>query len=162
MSYKQSESGSSLRIKSTTAIPGKRTARYRIDKTKYGRLLAEVLPRMPRNATEHRRLLETVERLLDKGETRTAEETALAEILVALVSRYEQALYNPMRSKPNELLGCLMEEHALRQRDLLDVFPTRSRVSEVLSGKRAITKEQAVRLGHRFGVDASAFIEMSG
>jgi HTH-type transcriptional regulator/antitoxin HigA len=103
-----------------------------------------------------------VEPLLDKGEARTAEETALAEVLVALISRYEQSRYNPLRSKPHELLEFLMKEHDLRQRDLLDVFPTRSRVSEVLSGKRAITKEQAMRLGQRFGVDASAFIAMPG
>jgi HTH-type transcriptional regulator/antitoxin HigA len=162
MSYKQSMSDSSLHIATTAAIHGKRTARYRLDKAKYGRLLSETQPRMPRNAREHRRLLEIVEPLLDKGKSRTAEETALVEILVALVSRYEESRYKTMRSKPHELLEYLMEEHALRQRDLLDVFPTRSRVSEVLSGKRAITKEQAVRLGQRFGVDAAAFIEMSG
>lgn len=102
-----------------------------------------------------------VEPLLDKGSSRTREETALADVLVALISRYEQARYNPQRAKPFEILQFLMEEHGLRQRDLLDIFPTRSRISEVLSGKRAVTREQAILLGKRLGVDASVFIELA-
>src|SRR5215467_10789405 len=123
MNYKQSMSDSSLHIETTAVTRGKRTARHRLDKAKYGRLLSKLQPTMPKNAKEHHRLLEIVESLLDKGELRSPEETALAEILIAVVSRYEQARYNPLRSKPHELLEFLMEEHALRQRDLLDIFP---------------------------------------
>jgi plasmid maintenance system antidote protein VapI len=51
-----------------------------------------------------------------------------------------------------------MEENDLSQADLLDVFGSRSRVSEAVSGKRAISKEQAKRLGDRFRVSPAAFI----
>ncbi|MGH9842477.1 MAG: helix-turn-helix domain-containing protein [Blastocatellia bacterium] len=60
--------------------------------------------------------------------------------------------------KPHEILQALMEEHALRQADLLDVFGSRSRVSEAVSGKRAISKEQAKKLGERFCLSPAAFI----
>jgi len=45
-----------------------------------------------------------------------------------------------------------MEEHGLRQRDLLDVFGSRGIASEVVSGKRAISKAQAKKLAEVFHV----------
>ena len=140
---------------------GKKTARIRPDVAKYSRLLAKVAPMMPRTVKENQRLLQIVRPLIDKGESRTPEEAALVEVLIALIHWFEQEYYKPERSKPGEVLAYLMKEHNLRQRDLLGVFPTRSRVSEVLSGKRAITKEQAVLLADRFSVDPSLFIELS-
>jgi len=51
-----------------------------------------------------------------------------------------------------------MEEHGLRQRDLLDIFGSRGIASEVVSGKRAISKEQAKKLAQRFHVPAGIFV----
>jgi len=51
-----------------------------------------------------------------------------------------------------------MDESSLRQRDLLDIFGTRSIVSEVSSGKRGITRAQARALAARFKVSPAAFI----
>jgi HTH-type transcriptional regulator/antitoxin HigA len=50
-----------------------------------------------------------------------------------------------------------MEEHGLRQRDLLDVFGSRGIASEVVSGKRAISKSQAKKLAVLFHVPADLF-----
>ena len=43
-------------------------------------------------------------------------------------------------------------------KDLLPLFGTRGRVSEVLSGKRSISKEQAKKLASLFKVTADLFI----
>jgi HTH-type transcriptional regulator / antitoxin HigA len=51
-----------------------------------------------------------------------------------------------------------MEEHGLRQRDLLEVFGSRGIASEVLSGKRAISKSQAKKLAELFHVPADLFL----
>jgi HTH-type transcriptional regulator/antitoxin HigA len=50
-----------------------------------------------------------------------------------------------------------MEQHALRQKDLADVFGTTSIVSEVLNGKRELNKEQIRRLSERFHVSPEVF-----
>lgn len=155
MSFKPSRFNASSAIKSTTRTPGKRIVRG----ARYAELLAEAQPVLPRTLKENRRLLRILDRLIDKGASRTAEESALAEVLVTLISRFEQERYRPAKLTPNELLRALMEENNLRQRELLDVFPTRSRVSEVLAGKRGITREQAAALGARFSIDPAAFIE---
>ena len=55
-------------------------------------------------------------------------------------------------------LCSLMEEHGLRQRDLLAVFGSRGIASEVVSGKRAISKAQAKKLAEVFHVTADLFV----
>jgi HTH-type transcriptional regulator/antitoxin HigA len=50
-----------------------------------------------------------------------------------------------------------MEQHDLLQKDLADVFGTRSIVSEVLSGKRDLNKDHIERLSARFHVSPELF-----
>jgi HTH-type transcriptional regulator/antitoxin HigA len=50
-----------------------------------------------------------------------------------------------------------MEEHGLRQRDLLDVFGSRGIASEVVNGKRASSKAQAKKLAELCHVPADLF-----
>ena len=57
-------------------------------------------------------------------------------------------------STPDSRLRSMMEEHGLRQRDLLDVFGSRGLASEVVSGNRAISKTQAKKLAGIFHVPA--------
>jgi HTH-type transcriptional regulator/antitoxin HigA len=51
-----------------------------------------------------------------------------------------------------------METSGRSAKDLLPVFGTRGRVSEVLSGKRSISKEQAKKLASVFKVTVDLFI----
>jgi HTH-type transcriptional regulator/antitoxin HigA len=50
-----------------------------------------------------------------------------------------------------------MDQHGLKQKDLVDVFGTASIVSEVLSGKRELNKEHIKRLSDRFHVSPELF-----
>jgi HTH-type transcriptional regulator/antitoxin HigA len=56
------------------------------------------------------------------------------------------------------MLAYLIKTSGRTTKDLLAVFGTRGRVSEVLSGKRSISKEQAKRLALLFKVNADLFI----
>lgn len=69
----------------------------------------------------------------------------------------EGANYAPEGSTPSSRLRGLMEEHGLRQRDLLHVFSSRGIASEVVRGKRAISKAQAKKLAELFHVPADLF-----
>jgi HTH-type transcriptional regulator/antitoxin HigA len=51
-----------------------------------------------------------------------------------------------------------MEQRQLRQRDLAPILGASSVVSDVVNGKRAISKAQAKRLASFFRVSAEAFI----
>jgi HTH-type transcriptional regulator / antitoxin HigA len=63
----------------------------------------------------------------------------------------------PRRIDADSRLRSLMEEHGLRQRDLLDVFGSRGVASVVVSGKRAISKAQAKKLAALFHVPPHLF-----
>ena len=113
-------------------------ARCKLSPAKYGRLLGRVLPRVPKTEKENERLLEEVNRLMDKDPL-SPEEGAMLELLGVAIEAFENERYPFPKSTPHEVLRFLMDESDLRQRDMLDIFGARSIVSEVLAGKRAIT-----------------------
>jgi HTH-type transcriptional regulator/antitoxin HigA len=142
-----------------TKTVGSQTAKKKLDPEKYSALLSEVQPVNPTSPAEHKRLREMLEELMEKLDA-TAEEKAMIGLLATLVSTYERKKWGPGDAEPLELLEYLMEEHGLKQKDLIAEFGTASRVSEALSGKRPITKSQAAALGKRFHVTPSVFLEL--
>ena len=129
-----------------------------IDDRKYARVLAKVLPRVISPKTEHERLLAQVENLMDKGERRTAEEDAALDLMVRLITAYEEEHYPTPQFTPREMLCYFMEQRGLRQADLLPIFKSRGYVSDVVNGKRAISKAHARQLAKYFKVSTDLFI----
>lgn len=127
--------------------------------TRYGDLLKKFAPKVIETAEENRRALRIVERLMSIGDgRRLAEETALLSLLAFLVDQFERQAYPTPNVEPREILRDLMEHNGLKAADLAEIMGGRSRVSDVLAGKRAISKEQAKRLGERFKLSPAAFI----
>lgn len=122
----------------------------------YGQLLREVLPRVIHTKKEHARQLAEVERLMVKAD-RTPAETVLLEALATFVHDYEKKTFPPReKSTPAEMLAFLMEQNGLKPADL--PIP-HSRVSEILSGKRSVSKAQAIVLAERFQVSPALFLD---
>ena len=78
------------------------------------------------------------------------EERELADLLTLLIEDFEERHYSLPKATPLEMLAFLMEQHGLKQKDLVDVFGTRSIVSEVVNGKRELNKEHIRKLSERF------------
>ena len=100
----------------------------------------------------------TIDALLD--EVGDNESHPLADVLDYLgdqVKAYEDENFQIPEAEPREVLRFLMEQHGLKQEDLGDCAP-QSRISDILSGKRSISKEIAKRLAHRFHVRADVFL----
>lgn len=129
-----------------------------VDPKRYGQLLARKLPAVIRSEEENERLIAELEELDRRHDELTPEEWEYEELLTVLVEAFEDAHYALEGSTPDSRLRSLMEEHGLRQRDLLDVFGSRGLASEVVSGKRAISKVQAKKLAARFHVAADLFL----
>ncbi len=123
----------------------------------YGVLLSDALPGIIESNDEYERL-ETIFNNLFK-DNRLPEEDKLFDLLANLLEDYEKRTLPPLEeSSPVERLKFLMEENNLRQSDLAGLFGTQSVVSEVLAGKREITKKQARALAERFKLSIGAFI----
>jgi len=56
------------------------------------------------------------------------------------------------------MLEVLMEDRGLRHKDIWPVFGNKGLASEVLNGKRAISKAQAKKLAEYFHVPVELFI----
>jgi HTH-type transcriptional regulator / antitoxin HigA len=124
---------------------------------RYGKLLAESAPKVIESEKENRRLL-TVLRDLMKKKDLTAEEKALAKLLGHLIQDFEQRFYKPQNSTPRETLIGLMEMNRLKQADLLSVFGSSGIASEVINGKREISKAHAKALAKFFHTSTDLFL----
>src|SRR5205809_5964081 len=129
-----------------------------VDAKRYGRLLARKLPAVIRTEEENERLIAELEDLDRRHDELSPEEREYSELLTVLIEAFEEANYALEGSTPDSRLRSLMEEHSLRQRDLLEVFGSLGIASEVVSGKRAISKAQAKKLAEIFHVPADLFL----
>jgi HTH-type transcriptional regulator / antitoxin HigA len=122
----------------------------------YGTLLSQTKPEVVSGEQQNQLYIEQLERLTGQEVVTPAEEKLIA-LLTVLVEEYEAKTYPVPKAMPLDIIRHLMEAHRLRQKDLVDVFGTESIVSEVLNGKRDLTKEQIRRLSARFHVSPSVF-----
>ncbi|HJU04046.1 MAG TPA: hypothetical protein VJ692_02765 [Nitrospiraceae bacterium] len=126
---------------------------------RYGELLAEALPMVITTEAEYDRLRAAVEELMNRDENSlSAEEIKLLDLLVTLIDRYEETHYEIECGTPHEMLHHLMEARGLTHKDVWALFGSKGVASEVLNGKRAISKTHARALADFFHVSADMFI----
>jgi HTH-type transcriptional regulator/antitoxin HigA len=130
-----------------------------IDVRRYGKMLARFAPKVIETEGENEAALAIVKGLMEKGEENfTQEESALFDLITNLIEQFEERTYPIPDAPPNDVLRDLMEHHSLKAADLVEILGSRAKVSEILSGKRSISKKQAKQLGERFGLSPAAFI----
>ncbi len=122
----------------------------------YAALLSETRPEVIRDEKQNQDYIRRLEKLTGKKSLSRAEEK-LIELLVVLIDDFEAKHYPVPDASPVAIVRHLMEAHNLRQKDLLDVFSTESIASEVLHGKRELTRDHIRRLSARFGVSPAVF-----
>jgi len=74
------------------------------------------------------------------------------------VRQYEESSYPLGHADPAEELRIMMEQRGIRQVDLIPVFGSSSTVSDVVNGKRAISKAHARKLAEFFRVPVGLFV----
>jgi len=107
---------------------------------------------------ENERMLGVIEKLMDKGENLSPEEEKLLKLLAKLVEDFEERYYHPRDATPLEVLRHLMESRDVKQTHLWEAFGSKGIASEVLNGKRGISKTHARALAIYFHVSADLFI----
>lgn len=87
-------------------------------------------------------------------------EAAYVYVLAGLLEDYERR-HDPTPDTASglDMLRYLIEEHSIKQADLVDLLEIgQSAVSMILGGHRPITADHARRLGKRFKIDPGAFL----
>ena len=130
----------------------------KIDPGRYRRLVSRAMPVVIETEQENERMLAIVEKLIDRGEKITPEEEKLLKLLVRLVQDFEERYYKLKKATPLEVLQHLMQVRSIRQSELWGLFGSKGIASEVLNGKRSISKTHARALANYFHVSADLFI----
>lgn len=127
-----------------------------VNEQEYADLLSRALPHVIHTEAENERCTAVLEALLAKS-AKTEEEQRLVELLTLLIENFEERRYAFPPSTPADIVRHLMDANGLRQVDMMEIFGSPSVVSEVLSGKRDLSKAHIVLLAERFHVSPELF-----
>ena len=122
----------------------------------YIKLLTTFPPRPIKSEEELEATINIIDQLLDQ-EKLSQDEKDYLNVLGTLVYEYEQKQEPIPDIYGVELLKVLIEDNNLRQKDLVPIFKTESIVSDVLKGKRELTKRHIEELSKFFHVSPSVF-----
>ena len=81
------------------------------------------------------------------------------ELLSLLIENYESQAYPTVLPNPIEAIKFRMEQQNLKQKDLAPMIGSRSKVSEVLAGKRTLTLSMIRSLNKHLGIPASVLLQ---
>lgn len=113
-------------------------------------------PRIIKTETEYRQALQRIDQLIDAGpDTPEGDELQLWSMVV---EAYEDVHYPILPPDPIEAIRFRMEQLKLRPVDLAPYLGGRSRVSEVLSGKRGLSIAMITALWQGLGIPLESLI----
>jgi len=113
---------------------------------------------VPHNEKDYNKLVNLLDSLIDEvGNNENHPLTSLMETIGSLIETYESQNIPDIEGNPIDTLKALMEEHGLKQTDLLELG-SQGVVSEILSGKRQLNIRQIKLLAKRFEVSPAVFV----
>ncbi|MBE9106516.1 transcriptional regulator [Nostoc cf. edaphicum LEGE 07299] len=122
----------------------------------YGSLLNQYQPKVIKTDEENEQAITLAEELSHRV-NRTLEESALLDLLIALIEKYEDEHYPMGESTAHSMFLHLIDAQNVKEDELVAILGSREVVSQVMSGKQEITQEMAKVLGNFFHVDSSLF-----
>lgn len=123
----------------------------------YRELVNKYLPRPIQSEADYRRVLRQLDELMTPRPGRARGQ--LIELLATLVEQYESREHPPPEISPEKMLAhCLAAKETTPARLDRDTGIPLTTISNVLAGRRGISKLNARRLGAYFHLPTSAFI----
>jgi len=109
-----------------------------------------------KNEQDYEAALERIEELF-AAKQNTPEGDEL-EVLITLVSAYEDVHYKIDAPDPIEAIKHIMEARGLENKDLIDFLGSKSKVSEVMNKKRRLSLAMIRNLHHSLHIPASLLV----
>lgn len=117
--------------------------------------------RVIKDEAGHAEALERLDQLMMLNPASGTAEADELEILAVLLEDYEKQHHPIAAPSPVEAILFRMEQAGLTQRDLVPFFGSRSKVSEVLSGKRPLTLSTIRALSDGLGIPLDVLVQDS-
>lgn len=108
--------------------------------------------------SDHREAMLEIERLMGMNLAPGSKDAERLEILGVLLEDYERKAFDFGTVDPIEAIEFRMTEQGLKQKDLVPLIGSRSRVSEVLSRKRPLTVAMIRSLSSGLGIPAELLL----
>jgi HTH-type transcriptional regulator/antitoxin HigA len=114
-------------------------------------------PKVIKTTAEHERALARIEELFTaKPGTPKGDEL---ELLILLVETYEAKELPIDLPDPIEAIRFRMQQANLKQKDLIPIFGSKSKVSEVLNGKRELSLSMIRKLASELGIPTEVLLQ---
>jgi HTH-type transcriptional regulator/antitoxin HigA len=110
-----------------------------------------------RTPGDHARALKEIERLWNKAGTRSPEGEAF-EVLATLVDAYESAHFPIPCPDPVTAILFRIEQGEITKEDLLSVFRTSGRTSEILRRRRRLSLQMIRKLHERYRIPLECLV----
>lgn len=107
---------------------------------------------------DYQEALKLVEELMNLDPNPNSEEGEKLSLLGTLIEDYESKVFPEALPDPIEAIKFRMEQEDLKAADLIPYIGSRSRVSEILSGKRQLTLDMVRALSDGLGIPAKVLI----
>jgi HTH-type transcriptional regulator / antitoxin HigA len=119
----------------------------------------ETILRVIKNETEYKKALGAYESLFDVPDG--SEEAETRDVLSLLIEKYEDEHYPMPLPDPIEAIKFRIEQEGLTQKDLVPFIGSKSKVSEVLTGKKELTLKMIRALNKNLGIPAEVLLNES-
>jgi HTH-type transcriptional regulator/antitoxin HigA len=117
-------------------------------------------PKVIKTTAEHERAIARIEELFTaKPGTPKGDEL---ELLILLVETYEAKEFPIDLPDPIEAIRFRMQQANLKQKDLIPIFGSKSKVSEVLNGKRELSLSMIRKLASELGIPTEVLLQERG
>lgn len=119
-----------------------------------------MIKRLIKTEEDYNKALARIDELMD-AKPGTAEMDEL-ELVTALVEMYEERNFPISRPGPVDAIKFRMDQLGLKQKDLIPLLGTKSKVSEVLNGKRPLTLAMMRKVHKGLGIPAEVLLREPG
>jgi len=110
--------------------------------------------------TDHREALTELDRLMDIDPEPGTPEADELQLLALVIEDYEKERFPIGLPDPIEAIRFCMDQQGLSQQDLVPYFGSKRRVSDALSGKRALTLSMVRALHDGLGIPADVLLQL--
>jgi len=115
--------------------------------------------RVIKTSADYIKAIEEAENLIALDPDPGSDEAERLDLLSLLIEKYESERFRVELPDPLEAIRFRMEEQELRQRDLIPFIGSKSKVSEVLAGKRPLTVPMIRALSDGLGIPTEVLLQ---
>lgn len=109
--------------------------------------------------SDHQAALARLDELFDLDPAPGTSESDEIEVLALLIETYEKEAFPIDLPSPTEAIKFRMDQQGLAQKDLVPYIGSKSKVSEVLNGKRALSLKMIRNLNQGLGIPYEVLIQ---